>query len=207
MNDHYYTADPQSEHRYASADYAYRGIKLRFLTDAGVFSRGEVDFGTDVLLRALPEDMAGRVLDLGCGWGAVGVSVGKRYPGCEIVMTDVNVRAADLATENARANGVTAETVIGDGLENAKGYFDYILTNPPIRAGKQKIYALFADCGKRLKKEGKLYLVIRKQQGAESALKYLRGIFIEAEVVEKSGGFWVIRCGNARGEDQQDARA
>ena len=207
MNDHYYTADPQSEHRYASADYAYRGTKLRFLTDAGVFSRGEVDFGTDVLLNALPEEMAGRVLDLGCGWGAVGVSVGKKYPGCEIVMTDVNARAADLAAENARANGVRAETVTGDGLENVKGDFDYILTNPPIRAGKQKIYALFADCGERLKENGKMYLVIRKQQGAESALKYLRGIFVEAEVIEKSGGFWVIRCGNARGEEKQDARA
>ncbi|MCR4885912.1 MAG: methyltransferase [Clostridiales bacterium] len=201
MNDHYYSADPQSSHRYAPAEYAYRGAALRFLTDAGVFSRGEVDFGTDVLLNALPEDIAGRVLDLGCGWGAVGVSVGKRYPDCRIVMTDVNARAAALAAENARNNGVKAETVTGDGLENVTGAFDYILTNPPIRAGKQVIYALFAACAERLTAAGEMYLVIRKQQGAESAVRYLKTLFCAVDTIDRSGGFHVIRCREAKGND------
>ena len=194
MNDHYYSAAPVSEHRYAEAEYAYRGEALRFTTDAGVFSRGEVDFGTDTLLRALPGEMTGRVLDLGCGWGAVGVSVGKKYPACRIVMSDVNERALDLARKNAAANGVRAETVQSDGLEKVEGTFDYILTNPPIRAGKQVIYRLFAQSAEKLTGEGALYLVIRKQQGAESALKYLKTVFRRVETVEKSGGFWVIRC-------------
>ncbi len=201
MNDHYYTAAPQSGHRYAPAEYVYRGTALRFLTDAGVFSRGEVDFGTDVLLNALPDQLAGRVLDLGCGWGAVGVSVGKRYPDCRIVMTDVNARAAALAAENARANGVKAETVIGDGLENVTGAFDYILTNPPIRAGKQVIYALFAACAKRLTEKGEMYLVIRKQQGAESAVRYLKTLFGAVDTVDRSGGFHVICCREAKEND------
>ena len=194
MNDHYFTASPESEHRYAEAEYAYRGETLRFLTDAGVFSRGEVDFGTDVLLRALPDEMAGRVLDLGCGWGAVGVSVGKKYPACFVTMSDVNERALNLARKNGAANGVRAEAVRSDGLEKVDGPFDYILTNPPIRAGKQVIYRLFAQSARKLTENGELYLVIRRQQGAESALKYLKTIFVEAETVEKSGGFWVIRC-------------
>ena len=194
MSEHYFTASPESPHRYAAAEYVYRGEKLRFLTDAGVFSRGEVDFGTDVLLRALPEEMAGRVLDLGCGWGAVGASVGKKYPACSIVMSDVNERALALAAKNAAANGVKAETAQSDGLEQVEGFFDYILTNPPIRAGKQVIYRLFAESAQKLSPEGALYIVIRKQQGAESAEKYLKTIFQQVETVDKSGGFWVIRC-------------
>ncbi len=194
MSDHYFSASPESAHRYAEAEYVYRGEKLRFLTDAGVFSRGEVDFGTDVLLRALPEEMEGRVLDLGCGWGAVGVSVGKKYPACVLTMCDVNERALELARKNAAANGVRAEAVQSDGLERVEGPFDYILTNPPIRAGKQVIYRLFADSAVKLAEIGALYIVIRKQQGAESALKYLKTVFQQVETVDKSGGFWVICC-------------
>lgn len=194
MNDHYYSADPQSEHRYAETAYAYRGAELRFLTDAGVFSRGEVDFGTQVLLRALPEEMSGRVLDLGCGWGAVGVSLAKRYPACRVTMSDVNRRALDLAAKNAQSNGVQAQCVQSDGLDAVEGPFDLIVTNPPIRAGKQVIYRLFAQSADKLSPGGALYLVIRKQQGAESAIKYLKTIFSQVDTVEKSGGFWVIRC-------------
>ncbi len=201
MNDHYFTAAPGSEHRFAEAEYVYRGEKLRFLTDAGVFSRGEVDFGTGALLRALPEEMTGRVLDLGCGWGAVGVSVGKKYPACRVVMSDVNERALELARKNAAANGVQAEAVHSDGLEKVEGTFDYILTNPPIRAGKQVIYRLFAESAEKLNESGAVYIVIRKQQGAESALKYLKTVFAQVETVEKSGGFWVIRCDGGKSDE------
>lgn len=201
MADHYFTASPESAHRYASCDFSYRGVSLRFMTDAGVFSRGEVDTGTQVLLRSLPEEMAGRVLDLGCGWGPVGVSVGKKYPACRVMMSDVNERALDLARKNARENGVDAPCVCSDGLENIQGDFDFILTNPPIRAGKQVIYALFAQCAGRLRENGEMYLVIRRQQGAESAVKYLKTIFEAADTIEKSGGFHVIRCRGGKTND------
>ena len=201
MNDHYYSADPTSEHKYQTAEWTYRGHALRFTTDAGVFSKGEVDYGTQVLLKALPEEMNGRVLDLGCGWGAVGVSVGKANPGCEIVMSDVNRRALELSEKNAKANGVAVQIVESDGLENVPGSFDCIITNPPIRAGKQVIYKMFSDSADRLTEKGQLYLVIRKQQGAESALKYLKTIFSQAEPLEKSGGFWVIRCQGGKKND------
>ena len=194
MNDHYYSADPNSEHKYQTAEWTYRGHALRFTTDAGVFSKGEVDYGTQVLLKALPEEMNGRVLDLGCGWGAVGVSLGRAYPDCGIVMSDVNRRALELSEKNAKANGVSVQIVESDGLENEPGSFDYIITNPPIRAGKQVIYKMFSDSAEKLTEKGQLYLVIRKQQGAESALKYLKTIFSEVDTIEKSGGFWVIRC-------------
>ena len=194
MHDHYYTAAPQSAHRFSEASYVYREQTLTFVTDAGVFSKGEVDVGTDLLLRSLPEKLSGRVLDLGCGWGVIGISIGLVFPACEIVMSDVNERAVGLARKNAEANGVPAQTVCSDGFNAIEGTFDLIVTNPPIRAGKEVIYGLFASAAARLREQGQLWLVIRKQQGAESALKYLRTIFQTADVIRKSGGFWVICC-------------
>ena len=194
MSDHYYSASPQSAHRYAVCEYGYRGEALRFTTDAGVFSRGEMDFGTDVLLRALPDPVTGDVLDVGCGWGAIGVTVGKKYPGCRVTMCDVNERAAELTRDNARRNGVDAGVLLSDGLSRVAGSFDFILTNPPIRAGKQVIYGIFAEAREHLKPAGEMYLVIRKQQGADSAVKYLKTLFADVETIERSGGFHVIRC-------------
>lgn len=195
MNDHYYTAAPQSGHRYAACVYSYRGTELTFTTDAGVFSRGEVDFGTDVLLRALPDPLTGDILDVGCGWGAIGVTVGKKYPACRVTMTDVNERAAELALANAKSNGVDARVLTGDSLMPVGDRrFDWILTNPPIRAGKQVIYGIFAAAKEHLTPGGEMYLVIRRQQGADSAVKYLKSLFGDVQTIEKSGGFHVIRC-------------
>ena len=194
MNDHYFSPSPQSRHRYAEARFVYRGQQLAFTTDSGVFSRGEVDAGTQTLLRSLPEAMAGRVLDLGCGWGAVGVCVGKRYPQCDIVSSDVNSRALELTRQNAAQNGVALTACLSDGLDAVEGDFDYIITNPPIRAGKQTIYRLFAQSAQRLTGQGEMYLVIRRQQGAESAVRFLKTVFPQVYTIEKSGGFWVIRC-------------
>lgn len=193
MSDHYYTENPASAHDERVVRLKALGNELTFTTDAGVFSRDGLDRGTEALLEALPA-LSGRVLDLGCGWGAVGVALGKQQPALEIVMTDINRRAVELARRNLDANGVRAEVVQGDGFENVTGEFDAILTNPPIRAGKAVIYGLFARASDFLKPGGALYVVIRKQQGAPSALKYLKEIFAEAEVINRSGGFHVIRA-------------
>ncbi len=193
MSDHYYTESPTSEHDERVVRLTALGNELTFTTDAGVFSRDGLDRGTEALLNALPA-LSGRVLDLGCGWGAVGVALGKQYPALDIVMTDINRRAVELSRRNLAQNGVRAEVVQGDGFASVTGAFDAILTNPPIRAGKAVIYGLFADARAHLKPGGALYIVIRKQQGAPSALKYLRGIYAEAEVIDRSGGFHVIRA-------------
>ena len=174
-------------------------MTVHFTTDAGVFSRGEIDFGTHVLLKSLPDDLQGRVMDVGCGWGAIGVSVGKKYPACRVTMCDVNERAVELSRENAKNNGVQCEIIQSDGFSRAEGTFDYVLTNPPIRAGKQVIYGIFADAARHLTEQGEMYLVIRKQQGADSAVKYLITLFASVETIERSGGFHVIRCREAIG--------
>ncbi len=193
MSDHYYTENPASAHDERRFELALLGEALTFTTDAGVFSRDGLDKGTRLLLEALPE-LSGRVLDLGCGWGAVGVALGKRYPALELVMTDINNRAVELARRNLAANGVRAEVVQGDGFQSVTGDFDAVVTNPPIRAGKAVIYGLFAQARERLRPGGALYAVIRKQQGAPSALKYLRETYAGAEVIDRGAGFHVIRA-------------
>jgi len=193
MNDHYYTANPASAHDEWQIEAEALGNTFKFTTDAGVFSRDGLDKGTELLLNALPA-LEGRVLDLGCGWGAVGVALGKKYPALDIVMTDVNARAAELSRRNLSANGVQAEVVQGDGFEHVAGTFDAIVTNPPIRAGKAVIYGLFDRARAFLNPGGALYIVIRKQQGAPSALNHLRETYKIAEVIDRGGGFWVIRA-------------
>jgi 16S rRNA (guanine1207-N2)-methyltransferase len=193
MPDHYYTENPNSAHDERRIALRALGNDLTFVTDAGVFSRDGLDRGTEVLLEALPP-LEGRVLDLGCGWGAVGVALGKRYPALDIVMTDINSRAVELARRNLAENGVTAAVLQGDGFDAVEGRFDAIVTNPPIRAGKAVIYGLFARARDYLEPDGALYVVIRKQQGAPSALKYLKEIYSRAETVDRASGFHVLRA-------------
>ena len=195
MNDHYYTRVPQSASRPAECTFTYRGTEMAFRTDAGVFSRGEVDTGTRLLLEALPEEMHGDILDLGCGWGVIGISIARTWPETRVTLADVNLRALDLSRENAEKNRADVVCAESDGMEAFAGKtFDAVVTNPPIRAGKQVIYRMFADAAEHLAPEGALYLVIRKQQGAESCLKYLKTLFSEAERVERDAGFWVLRA-------------
>ena len=194
MTQHYYTQNPDVEHDLRQVIFEVLGLRLNCTTDAGVFSRDGLDMGTRILLEALPE-LHGRILDLGCGWGPVGTALGKRYPGAQIVLTDVNSRATELAARNLAANGVANAAVVqGDGFAAVEGGFDAIVLNPPIRAGKAVIYALFAEAAKHLRADGALYIVIRKQQGAESAQKYLRSIYGDVERIAREKGYWVLRC-------------
>ena len=191
MPDHYYTETPTSAHAEYTFTTTILGETLRFTTDAGVFSRDGLDKGTEILLKALPP-LTGRILDLGCGWGPVGTFLGKKYPALDITLTDINARAADLARRNLAANGVTATVVQGDGFANVQGPFDAIITNPPIRAGKAAIYTLFDQAKDYLTPTGTLYIVIRKQQGAPSALKHLQQTYPSAEIIARSAGYWVL---------------
>ena len=194
MNDQYYTADPSSESRPVPCAFPYRGHGLSFMTDAGVFSKGELDAGSRLLLDALPP-LQGDVLDIGCGWGAIGIAVAKANKQSRVTMLDVNRRALRLCQANCLRNGVTAEILESDGMAAVLGRkFDAIITNPPIRAGKQVIYKMFAEAAASLNTEGALYLVIRKQQGAESCVKHLKTLFNEVEKLDKSAGFWVLKA-------------
>ena len=194
MPEYYYTNVPTSEHEERSFRAVFAGKVLAFDTDAGVFSKQHVDPGSELLCKSLPDDLSGDVLDMGCGWGAMTVMTLARFPKVNVTMADVNERALGLAVSNVEKNRMTATAVLSDGFEKIEGEFDAVITNPPIRAGKAVIYKMFEDAKVHLREGGALYLVIRKQQGAPSALKFLKELYRKAEVIERDGGYWIIRC-------------
>ena len=193
MAEHYYTPQPQSGHREREIRATARGLTLSFVTDAGVFSKNELDPGSRLLIESLPP-LSGRVLDLGCGWGPVGAFLARLNPDAALVLADVNERALALAERNLQRNGAAGEVVLSDGFAALAGTFRHVVTNPPIRAGKQLIYALFDEAFRRLEPGGTLTIVIRKRQGAPSALKHFQETYGGADIIAKDAGYWIIRA-------------
>lgn len=195
---HYFDENPQANHQTRELEVRIHGIDFRFITDSGVFSRSRLDYGTELLIEAVIADqpkMVGRLIDLGCGYGPVGIIFKRVYPALDVTLCDVNQRALTLARQNARANQVAYLTVLqSDILANVAGPVDYILTNPPIRAGKAVVHRFFCEAREKLVPGGVLYVVIQKKQGAPSALTKLKELFTEALVIEHSAGYWIIRA-------------
>ena len=160
MTQHYFTSNPQSAHDERAIQVELAGVRADFCTDAGVFSRDGLDFGSRLLIETVHPLLHGRVLDMGCGWGAIGVLLARLCPDAQITMADINERAVALAARNARQNGVSAETLVSDGYENIAPSFDAIVTNPPIRAGKQTVYRILDEAKTRLAPGGRLFLEI-----------------------------------------------
>lgn len=193
MGEHYFTSKPGTPHNVKLLEFQFRGQTLRFYTDAGVFSRERVDYGSEVLLKALPP-LQGKVLDLGCGYGALGVTLAKLNPEAQVTMVDVNERAAELAAKNLELNQVNnARVLVSDGFANVTGTYDYIISNPPIRAGKKVFYPWFEAAPSFLNPRGCLCIVIQKKQGAPSAEAKFKEIFGNCSALDKSGGYWILR--------------
>ena len=194
MADHYFTNQPESAHEDRHFTFQFAGKTLRFRTDAGVFSKQHVDPGSELLCRSLPADLSGRVLDMGCGWGAMTIMTLSAHPDLTMTMADVNERALGLAQENVALNGMKAEALLSDGFSGITGEFDAVITNPPIRAGKQVVYGILEGAKAHLAPGGRLFAVIRKQQGAPSALAFLKEHYASAEVIERDGGYWILEA-------------
>ncbi|MBR0137503.1 MAG: class I SAM-dependent methyltransferase [Erysipelotrichaceae bacterium] len=199
--DHYFTATTDDRKNRRKISFYFNDHKIEMMSDDSVFSKNELDQGSRILIETvLKENIEGTLLDLGCGIGNIGILLKKFNENeLEVTMSDVNVIAVNLAKENSSLHRQKNEVVLSDGFENIPQSFDVIVSNPPIRTGKKVIYRLFAECHDHLNESGKLYLVIRKQQGAESALKYLKTIGFDCEVIEREKGYWIIR-GMKKGE-------
>jgi 16S rRNA (guanine1207-N2)-methyltransferase len=197
VSDHYYTENPNVESSPSKWKTTIRGKEMSFTSDAGVFSKGGLDFGTKLLLESLViPAVQGEILDVGCGYGPIGITIAKEHEDRTVTMVDVNERALHWSKENAKANHVSNVIVRKSDLlsQVADKHYACIITNPPIRAGKQVVHQLFDDAFEQLLPSGELWIVIRKKQGAPSAMEKLRANFEEVEVMTKKKGFFIIRA-------------
>ncbi|WP_123042140.1 class I SAM-dependent methyltransferase [Cohnella candidum] len=198
MSDHYYSRRPSVASDRNSIEAELRGFRLKLTTDAGVFSRDSVDYGSRALIAHMDIPAGAKVLDVGCGYGPIGLTAAKLAPSGHVTMVDINERAVELAESNARANGIgNAAFFQSDKLEAVEGRtFDVILTNPPIRAGKAVVHSIFEESFKHLNSGGALWIVIQNKQGAPSARTKLEELFGEDRVEEvgKDKGFRIYRA-------------
>ncbi len=194
--EHYYTSDPSVKSEERIITYELNEYKFSFISDNGVFSKNHVDFATDFLIKTIFAEVYGDVLDVGCGYGPIGICMAKKADVKNVTMLDVNHRALDLSKRNADKNRVfdKVEIIESNGFENVDKSYDVIITNPPIRAGKEVIYKMYSDAKEALNDGGALYLVINKKHGAPSTIKYLQELFGNCEVMDKKSGFNVIKC-------------
>ncbi|MBP2115686.1 class I SAM-dependent methyltransferase [Paenibacillus silagei] len=196
MSQHYYSQQPEARHDRRSIDTELRGKRLRFTSDAGVFSKGDIDHGSRVLIEAMEILEDAKVLDVGCGYGPIGISAAHLASKGHVTMIDINSRAVELARENAQHNGIRNVTVMeSDVLSAVEGQtFDVILTNPPIRAGKAVVHAIFEQAYDHLNEGGCLWVVIQKKQGAPSAVAKLESMFAVVEEVGKDKGYRILKA-------------
>nr|QYA33972.1 class I SAM-dependent methyltransferase [Macrococcus sp. 19Msa1099]QYA38776.1 class I SAM-dependent methyltransferase [Macrococcus caseolyticus]QYA77484.1 class I SAM-dependent methyltransferase [Macrococcus caseolyticus] len=168
---------------------------LKLTTDAGVFSKGGVDFGSKLLVQTFLDDaQPERILDVGCGYGTMGLMVANHFPESTVHMVDVNTRALALSERNAVTNKINNAMIYkSDGLNEVTEQFDAVITNPPIRAGKDVVHRILSDSYNILEHRGALYVVIQKKQGMPSARKKMDEVFGNVTVLKKDKGYYILK--------------
>ncbi len=195
MGEHYFSEKPSSEEKRGLIRCILAGIEFEFETSSGVFSGKRLDRGTRLLIESLEIPPSGRILDLGCGYGPIGIFIAKKNPTLEIWMTDINSRAIDLAKLNAIRNGVkNASIVQGNLYEPVEGrLFKLIVSNPPISAGIKKVVEpMIRMAPKHLERGGALQLVVQSNKGGKTVARLMENTFGNVEVIARSSGFRVL---------------
>lgn len=188
---HYYSRQPKIESNVKTATYAVNNNLLTLQTDAGVFSRLGIDFGSRLLIETVQVEDGQKVLDLGCGNGVIGIALAKTA-NIVLTMCDVNLRALELSKNNSELNNIKATVIESDAVSNITDTYDVIVTNPPIRAGKNVVFSFYEGAQKHLVPAGVLYVVIQKKQGAASTIKKLETLFHDVQVIAKDKGYYII---------------
>ncbi|MDT3428570.1 16S rRNA (guanine1207-N2)-methyltransferase [Paenibacillus forsythiae] len=196
MSQHYYSQQPEARHDRRVISAVLRGLAFRFTSDAGVFSKGDVDYGSRALIEAMEIPDGSAVLDVGCGYGPIGLAAARLAPEGFVTMLDINSRAIELARENAKLNGISNVNIMeSDVLAAVAGQtFDIVLTNPPIRAGKAVVHRIFEEAYEHLNENGALWVVIQKKQGAPSAAAKLESLFGEVREIGKDKGYRILKA-------------
>lgn len=188
---HYYQYDEKLKSLEKTITYHFQDNMFTFITDHGVFSKDEVDRGSDVLLHAIKETHVSSILDIGCGYGVLGCVLKTLHPEASLTMFDINPRAVELAKKNTQH--LKDVRVLVSSEVPAQGY-DLAVMNPPIRAGKSMIFSLYQQAFHALEKKGVLYVVISKRHGAPSTFAYLKTMFDDVSRVNKANGYDVYKA-------------
>lgn len=192
---HYYENNPDLISQPSEIVANIKNIDYTFVTDHGVFSKKAVDFGTKVLLESITLHEPNHILDVGCGYGVVGIVLKHHYPKAHITMFDVNTRAVALAKENvARYNLEDIEVLESDHVPKHLENVSVAILNPPIRAGKETVFRLYRQSHDALQPGGELYIVIQKKQGANSSKLFLEELFKEVQIVNRHKGYYVFKA-------------
>jgi 16S RNA G1207 methylase RsmC len=188
----YFDENPDAIHDIHKLNLELLDLPMIFFTDSGVFSKKQVDYGSKVLLENLTFKKDDTLLDVGCGYGPLGLTLAKKF-GVLPTMVDINQRALGLAQKNSEANGIDANVYQSNVYDQVEGKFDHIISNPPIRAGKDIVHKIITESYDHLNDQGDLTLVIQKKQGAPSAKKKMLEIFDNVEIVAKDKGYYILR--------------
>jgi 16S rRNA (guanine1207-N2)-methyltransferase len=196
LSDHYYSNNPTAAHDRHTIEAILRGRRLKFISDAGVFSREGIDFGSKLLIETMEIMSNAKVLDVGCGYGPIGIAAATMAAQGSVTMIDINERAVELAAENARINDIHNVRVMqSDLLESVSDqHFTTVLTNPPIRAGKETVHRIFSQAADVLVPGGVLWVVIQKKQGAPSAWTKLESVYSSVEEIAKNKGYRIFKA-------------
>ena len=194
---HYFQDDPNLATNIKTISFEVNGLTMKLFTDNGVFSKNRVDEGSLTFLRVLlPLDLGNNILDLGCGYGTIGLTIAVAKKEARVTLADVNTRALELCKKNADAYALSQRVTIlqSDIYTKIEGKYDSIVINPPIRAGKAVTYRMYEEAKQYLIDGGSLYLVIRKAQGAESAAKYIESIFGNITLLDRHKGYHIYQA-------------
>ena len=193
MGDHYFAERPGAAGRRRFVDLVLPDLHLRLATDSGVFSPDRIDPGTRVLLETAPTPPnAGNLLDLGCGYGPIALTLARRLPQASVYGVDVNQRAVGLAEENARTAGLdNVRFSLADELDPGLT-FTAIWSNPPIRIGKTALHDLLLTWLPRLTPTGRAHLVVQKHLGSDSLQRWLTGQGFPTERIASRSAYRVL---------------
>lgn len=194
--EHYFIETEHTKNDFFEITQKFFGKEYHFVSCNDVFSKNSVDYGTFVLINAIvkTQKIAGKVLDIGCGYGAIGIVLGDVFKDAKFVLTDVNNTAVELSKQNVQKNSIKNIEYVKKSFayDDIFDNFDYILSNPPIKAGKETLTKILLGAYDRLNKNGKLIFVIKKKFGEDSIKHLLENNLFSVEIIKRDSGYYVL---------------